>query len=242
MKLFIHGIPHTPVVWTPLLEALALKQPVSVPPLPGVAAPAPEGFAGTPDAYVNWLIAEMEAAAVEHGPLDLVGHDWGALFVVRAACLRPDLVRTWAAANAVPSPDDPWPLIARLWATPIIGEILMAILPSSQVEKAFARQRMSEGMAAHEAAHWKRQTRRATLKLYRTGLRIGAEWDGEIAQLPPRGLVLWGGKDPYTKPETAEAFCARTGAKLQMLDQCGHFSIIECADQIAALLKTHWKR
>lgn len=241
MKLFIHGVPDTPAVWRPLLDELDLHDGVLVPAIPGLSTKTPEGFDGTPDAYVGWLISHMEQAAAKHGPVDLVGHDWGALFTVRAASLRPELVRTWTAANAVPDPADPWPLIARLWGTPILGNMLMAISPSSGLERALKRQRMSEGMAAHEAAHWKKESRRAILKLYRSGKHIGAEWDAGLARLPARGLVIWSGKDPYTKPAMAETFCARTGAALRMLEDCGHWSIVEDVPAIAAALKAHWR-
>ncbi|MEQ8556873.1 MAG: alpha/beta hydrolase [Henriciella sp.] len=240
MKLFVHGIPDTPIVWSPLVEALGLSETAMCPALPGLATPAPMDFAGTPDAYVDWLIAEMEAAFERDGPIDLVGHDWGGLFVVRAACLRPDLIRSWTAANAVPDPNDPWPLIAHLWATPLLGEFLMAISPPSDLEKALVRQRMSEGLAAHEAVHWKRESRRAILKLYRSGMKVGASWDSDIDRIHPRGLVIWGGSDPYTSDETAETFCKRTGATLELLGNCGHWSIVECTDDVTGALKAHW--
>ncbi|MEQ9316633.1 MAG: alpha/beta hydrolase [Henriciella sp.] len=242
MKVFIHGIPDTPNVWNPLLDALDLNTDFIAPALPSLAAPAPEGFGGSPDDFVDWLIGEIEPIAADFGPVDLIGHDWGGIFTVRIACLRPDLVRTWTAANAVPDPKDPWPLIARLWATPVLGEFLMSLSPPSQLERALTRQRLSEGMAAHEAAHWKRESRRAILRLYRTGKHVGAEWDGEIANAPPRGLVIWSGRDPYTGMETAETFTARTGADLKIFENAGHWSIVECAGELAEVLHSHWRR
>lgn len=97
-------------------------------------------------------------------------------------------------------------------------------------------------MAAHEAAHWKRESRRAILRLYRTGKHVGAEWDGEIANAPPRGLVIWSGRDPYTGMETAETFTARTGADLKIFENAGHWSIVECAGELAEVLHSHWRR
>ena len=40
-----------------------------------------------------------------HGPIDIVGHDWGALIAQRVAMLHPDLIRSWAISNAVIDPD-----------------------------------------------------------------------------------------------------------------------------------------
>jgi pimeloyl-ACP methyl ester carboxylesterase len=240
MKLFVHGVPDTPAVWRPVLDSLNLQDQAHTPAIPALCSPTPRGFKGTPDAYVDWLITKMAALAAEHGPLDMVGHDWGGIFTVRAACLRPELVRTWTALNAVPAHDDPWPLVARLWATPFLGEFLMAMSPPSQLEKALSRQRMSDGMAAHEAAHWNRETRSAILKLYRSGMHVGRDWSDGLAALPDTGQVIWSSKDPFTKVGTAETFCARTGAKLTLLEGCGHWSIVECPERVTTLLKEHW--
>lgn len=240
VKFFVHGVPDTPVIWRPVTDALGMTETSYVPPLPALAAPTPDNFKATPDSYVDWLIGQIEEIAARSGPVDLVGHDWGGLFTVRAASLRPDLIRTWAALNAVPAPDDPWPMLARLWATPLLGEFLMSISPSSGLEKALARQRVSEGMAAHEAAHWRAESRRAILSLYRTGRRIGRDWTPGLGTLPARGLVIWSAEDPFTKPETAQAFCERTGATLHMLEGCGHWSIAERAEDVADILMGHW--
>ena len=46
-KLFLHGVPDSPAIWSPLLDALALGDtPVAVPALPGFTGPLPAGFAG----------------------------------------------------------------------------------------------------------------------------------------------------------------------------------------------------
>ena len=65
--------------------------------LPGFGCPLPAGFSATKEAYVDWLLGRLAALP---RPIDLVGHDWGALLVVRAVSLRPDAVRSWAAGGA----------------------------------------------------------------------------------------------------------------------------------------------
>lgn len=83
MKLFVHGVPDTPLVWDPLIDALDLAEgDCLAPALPGFGCPRPAGFSATKDAYTDWLIGQMEAAG---GNVDLVGHDWGGLLVLRAA-------------------------------------------------------------------------------------------------------------------------------------------------------------
>ena len=89
---FVHGNPETPAVWGPLRSELSRTDVVAVH-LPGFGIPTPEGFSATKESYVDWLIAELET--YDH-PVDLVGHDWGGGLVGRVACLRPDLIRSWA--------------------------------------------------------------------------------------------------------------------------------------------------
>src|SRR3546814_1287114 len=79
-KLFIHGVPDSPAIWRPLLTKLDLGDtPVAVPALPGFTAPLPPGFAATKEAYADWAVGEVETLVAAHGPIDIVGHDWGAL-------------------------------------------------------------------------------------------------------------------------------------------------------------------
>ena len=123
MILFVHGVPDTPVLWQPLVKALGL-QPDSYKALalPGFAAPLPAGFTSSKDAYAGWLVEQMESVGE---PVHIVGHDWGALLVLRAVCLRPDLVSSWCVTNAVIDPEYNGHRTARMWATPLLGELVM---------------------------------------------------------------------------------------------------------------------
>src|SRR3546814_13243310 len=99
-KLFLHGVPDSPAIWRPLLAALDLgESPVAVPALPGFTGQLPAGFPATKEAYADWAVGEAEALAGQHGPIDIVGHDWGGLIAQRVAMLRPDLSRSWARAG-----------------------------------------------------------------------------------------------------------------------------------------------
>lgn len=238
MKIFVHGVPDTPAMWEPLLGELALDEGmVRAPSLPGFTAPAPKGFSCTKDAYVDWLISEMEAAGA---PVDLVGHDWGALLVIRAACLRPDLVRSWAVANALPQKDYRWHRTARIWQTPLLGEAFMSLTSPARLAEALAEAGLPATLARKEASYWTPHMRRAILKLYRSAKNAAYEWSKDLDRLPRNGLVFWGDKDPFVPVATAEKFCAETGIPLHRHADAGHWSIVEKADQFAALLKHLW--
>src|SRR5262245_10873736 len=91
----IHGVPDSSQVWDAVERHLARRDGVA-PDLPGFGTPLPAAFGATADEYVDWLIADIARLG---SPVDLVGHDWGGLFVQRIAALRPDLVRTMATGS-----------------------------------------------------------------------------------------------------------------------------------------------
>jgi len=241
LKLFLHGVPDTPAMWEPLIAELGLSQDAyEAPAMPGFVDPAPTDFPATKDAYVDWYIGEMERAHAEAGPVDLVGHDWGALITVRAASLRPDLVKTWCVANALPHPDYKWHRMAQMWQTPLIGELIMALSRKEALCKGLHEAGIPADLASREASHWSLHMRKSILRLYRSAKTAGRDWWDDTKALPTRGMVFWGADDPYVPTWVAEKFCAHTGAALEKQAETGHWSVIERADILAGLLKAHW--
>ncbi len=141
--ILVHGVRDTERVWHAVIPRLGRDDVVTLR-LPGFGCPAPATFEATKDAYATWLV---EQVAAHGGPVDLVGHDWGALLVLRAACLRPDLVRTWAAGAAPLDAEYVWHKAAQLWQTPEVGEQVMAQLTPALLEQALA----ANGVPAEDA-------------------------------------------------------------------------------------------
>ena len=243
-KLFLHGVPDSPAIWRPLLAALDLGDtPVTVPALPGFTAPLPAGFAATKEAYADWAIGQAEALVAAHGPIDIVGHDWGALIAQRVAMLRPDLLRSWAISNAVIDPDYRGHRVARIWNTPILGEIFMALSKPAKLAEGLAAQGMPADIAREEAEQWtNKDKRRAILKLYRSakGLSFEHDWARDIGKLPARGALIWGADDPYVQLTVAQRFSANTGIPLTVIDGAGHWAIAERPAEVAAALHRIW--
>lgn len=243
-KLFLHGVPDSPAIWRPLLAALDLGDtPVAVPALPGFTVPLPAGFPATKEAYADWAIAQAEALFAEHGPIDIIGHDWGALIAQRVAMLRPDLLRSWAISNAVIDPDYRGHRVARIWNTPILGEIFMALSKPAKLAEGLAMQGMPADIAREEAEQWKnKDKRRAILKLYRSakGLSFAHDWARDIDKLPAQGALIWGADDPYVQLSVAQRFSANTGIPLTVIDGAGHWAIAERPAEVAAALHRFW--
>jgi pimeloyl-ACP methyl ester carboxylesterase len=81
--------------------------------------------------------------------------------------------------------------------------------------------------------------KQAILKLYRSAIDVGEEWDpGERGRERP-GMILWGRDDPYAKPERGERAAAAANARFEVLDG-GHWAIFEHPGDTAHLLEEHW--
>ncbi len=243
-KLFLHGVPDSPAIWRPLLAALDLGDtPIAVPALPGFTAPLPAGFPATKEAYADWAVGQAEALFAQHGPIDIIGHDWGALIAQRVAMLRPDLLRSWAISNAVIDPDYRGHRVASIWNTPILGEIFMALSKPAKLAEGLAAQGMPADIAAEEADQWRnKDKRRAILKLYRSakGLSFEHDWARDVGKLPAQGALIWGADDPYVQLSVAQRFSANTGIPLTVIDGAGHWAIAERPAEVAAALHRFW--
>ena len=239
-KVFVHGVPDTPVVWRPLLERLRLPPEEAITlGLPGFGRAAPAGFAATKDAYAEWLRAELRKLP---RPLDLVGHDWGALLVLRVVCLEPALARSWAIGAAPIDPDYEWHRAAKAWQTPGVGEEVMEKTTPEAMAKALAVAGVPAVAAAETACHWDGEMKRAILALYRSAVSVWVDWGADLARITAPGLVLWGETDPYAAPRFGERMAQRMGARFVTFPGCSHWWQLERPDEVAAELRRFWGR
>jgi pimeloyl-ACP methyl ester carboxylesterase len=247
MIVFVHGVPDTPALWDPLIVALGLKPGEWLAPaMPGFGRPVPAGFTCTKDAYAAWLIGELETAATTGGrPVHLVGHDWGALLALRAACLRPDLIASWCVTNAVIDPEYRGHQNARIWAMPVLGELsMLAIRNKRRIERALVAGGMPASLAKREVPHINKTMRQSILKLYRSadGLRFSGPWVDDLTKLPRHGQVFWGASDIFVQLLVAERFASEWTLPLHIENGAGHWACHERADAFASVLKAHWSR
>jgi pimeloyl-ACP methyl ester carboxylesterase len=243
MILFVHGVPDTAILWDPLINALGLEPGVyRALSLPGFGNPVPKGFSGTKDAYAGWLVKQMEAAGE---PVHLVGHDWGALLVLRAASMRPELVSSWCVTNALIDKEYSGHRTARMWATPILGELVMlGMRNKARLEPSLVEGGMPASLAKTEVPHIDKTMRQSILKLYRSalGLSFRGAWVDDLAKLPKRGQLFWGETDPFVDLSVAERFSKQWRTPLHVAHGAGHWACHERAEEFAGLLAAHWSR
>jgi pimeloyl-ACP methyl ester carboxylesterase len=96
MIVLVHGVPETADIWDDVREHLEPRPSIALR-MPGFGCPRPDGFTATKDAYVDWLLGEIDAVGE---PVDLVGHDWGGAVAWLTAMLHPERVERIAVLNA----------------------------------------------------------------------------------------------------------------------------------------------
>ena len=234
---FIHGIPDTYRVWNPILEHLDRPDVVTLA-LPGFNSPVPDGFTATKEEYVGWIIAELEQ---QREPVDLVGHDWGCIFVVRVASLRPDLVRTWAAGDGPVSKEYEWHELAKIFQTPGAGEEFMAKLNPTEFGKRMEQMGVPSALAGEAANRIDGQMKDCILSLYRSALRVGSEWQPGLANISSPGLVFWGISDHACPVAFADRLAEDTRARRVLKFDTGHWFPLQAPRETADALKDHWK-
>lgn len=235
---FVHGVPETPAVWGPLVDALG-RDDVVLLQFPGFGCALPDGFEPTMYRYADWLAAELTAL----GDVDLVSHDWGALLMLKVLADAPGLVRSWATDAGDLGADFKWHDLAQLWMTPGAGEEFMegmvngpvadraALLAGAGVPEPGATE-MAEALDATMAA--------SILTLYRSSADIGNEWGPGIDAITGPGLVFESMKDPFRNPGRARRLADRTGAEVVSLPEGGHWFMLDSTDEAAAALTTFW--
>jgi pimeloyl-ACP methyl ester carboxylesterase len=208
--------------------------------LPGFGNALPPGFGATKEEYVAWLARALEQLAQ---PIDLVGHDWGSLLVVRIVATRPDLIRSWVGGGAPVSRDYVWHKAAQAWQTPQVGENVMTTLDTASTRRFLMGEGVPDAQASETAGYVDAVMKDCILKLYRSAKSVFAEWEPELVHIRGPGLVIWGENDSFADPQFADRMGELTRARrVARLANCGHWWQCQEPDQVATLLSDHWAR
>ena len=209
--------------------------------LPGFACERPDDFGGTKDDYVDWLLGELDTI---EGPIDLVGHDWGAGLTYRVATAYGDHVRSWAAdIGKIAHPDYEWHDFAKLWQTPGEGE---AFVESQYTTPPEERAPLFEAMGVpHEDALEMASASDATmggciLSLYRSAVPNPHHAWGPWSPTSAPGLVLHPTEDPFDDEKMASEVAQSLGARFERIEGAGHFWPYQSPEEAARILEAFW--
>lgn len=232
--LYLHGVPASSDEWLPFLERTGGL----APDLPGF------GRSGKPGS-LSYTIAEFDRFLerflehVEVGRVSLVMHDWGAVGLALAQ-RRPELIERIVLINAVTFlPGYRWHRIARIWRTPVLGELAMGtttrpVLRFLSRESNATPGPMPEEWLESVLAHFDQGTQRAILRLYRSSPAHVLEAAGaQLGRLSMPALVVWGLNDPYVPARFGRAYAdALPNAELIELADAGHWPWLDRPDVI----------
>lgn len=239
MIVFVHGVPETAAIWDKVRAAID-RDSVALA-LPGFGCPRPDGFAATKDDYVEWLLGELDRI---EGPVDLVGHDWGAGLTYRIATAHGDRLHSWAAdIGNIAHPDYEWHDFAKLWQTPGEGEAFVETQNATPPEE---RAQLFEAMGVpHDDALAMASSSDATmggciLALYRSATPNPHEHWGPWAPTSAPGLVLNPTDDPFGDEAKAAEVADALGARFERIEGAGHFWPYQAPDAAAATLTSFW--
>jgi pimeloyl-ACP methyl ester carboxylesterase len=240
---FVHGIPETSEIWSPLRGVLD-RDSIAVA-LPGFGTARPEGFSGTKDAYAEWLANVLKGV---ESPVDLVGHDVGALLTLRVASAADVPLRSWIVDVAnIFHPRFVWPERVHNLQIPGVGEEMLKVSREADPDdpRSTASRLVGGGVPRDLArviggAHDQVMSR-SILDFYRSAVpNVSAGWWGDITgPAPSRGLVLLL-PDPPEHEAMSIRVAERLGAETVRLDDLDHCWMAQAPDVVARVLERFW--
>ena len=234
MIVFVHGVPETNAIWDGVrshldAESVALS-------LPGFGCPRPAGFGATKDDYDAWLVSELDAI---DGPIDLVGHDWGATLTNRIVTAHGDRVRSWVT-DGLMHPDYQWHDFAKIWQTPGEGEAFWSQMLATPLDEQAA---IFEGFGVPRTAALDMASRvdemmaSCILDLYRSATpNPFADWSYPMAPVAAPGLVMIATEEPFGNVSLTHEAADLLGARVHVFEGLGHWWALQAPADAAAVL------
>jgi menaquinone-9 beta-reductase len=245
---FVHGNPGSRRDWDDLLcrvgpfaRAVALD-------LPGFGrADKPRTFDYSVAGYGRFLERAMAELAVQRAHLVL--HDFGGPWGLEWATRNPRRLGSVVLINTGALIDYRWHYLARIWRTPIAGEVFQAATTRSGfhaalrhgnprgLPRAFVDRMYDDADAG---------TTRAILSLYRATddpAGVGRRHADALRPLDRPALVVWGAHDPYIpvgmSQRQREAF---PRAQVEVLPHSGHWPFADDPEAVGRMVEPFLRR
>ena len=236
---FVHGNPASGEDWSELMRRLAPHGRVVALDMPGFGkADKPANYPYSVEGGATFLGEALKQLGVSRA--HLVVHDFGGPWGLMWAAMSPLSVGSLTLINTGVLLGYRWHTMARIWRTPILGELQQWLANRAGFKWALRKgsprglpdaflDRMYDDLDAG--------TRRAILKLYRATSEPGQRAELLAQLLRPHGwptLVVWGAADPYLPVKLAEqqkdVFAQ---AEVVLLPDSGHFPFADNPEGVA---------
>lgn len=241
---FLHGNPGSADDWVGLVSvaAGAGKRAVAFD-LPDFGETiAPDGFAHDVPGYAGFVDQALSELGIER--VHLVLHDFGGPIGLYWAALHADELASITLIDTGVLPGYRWHSLARVWRTPVIGELFQATATRPAFRMLLNRNEprgLPRDFVEAMYNHFDRRTRKAVLKLYRATDDPGGMSEAVTQIFAEReipALVVWGEHDAYLPSSYAErqreAFPA---AEVHVLPASGHWPFADAPQTVERLLR-----
>ncbi|MGH3713691.1 MAG: alpha/beta fold hydrolase [Micromonosporaceae bacterium] len=247
---FVHGNPGPSSDWVGLAggagefaRAVAWDQ-------PGFGkADKPRDFPHTVPGHADFIDGAVRALGLDR--VHLVLHDFGGPWGLEWAAAHPERVASLVLVNTGVLLGYRWHTLARIWQTPVLGELFMAAATRGGTTALLRRTDPGLSPAAldaiyHAGSH--PETKRAVRRLYRASKqRMVDQWSAQAAArlrgLDVPVLVLWGARDAYLP--VAQAYRQREvfpQAEVVELADSGHWPFLDNPDAVAGAVLPFLRR
>jgi pimeloyl-ACP methyl ester carboxylesterase len=238
---FVHGNPGSGEDWSDLLARAGDVGRAIAPDMPAFGqAERPRRFEYTIEGYARYLDGILHTLGIERAHLVL--HDFGGAWGLQWAADQPARVASVTLFNVGVMPEYRWHRVARIWRTPILGELFQslsnraafkAVLNSANpkpLPDAFIDRMYDDTDAG---------LKRAQLALYRATPSFKTLSDAVAAKLGPLGLpalVVWGEADSYVPVEFAKQQSQYFRADIHTLPNAGHWPMVDEPERVRELV------
>lgn len=245
---FVHGNPGSADDWEALVAACGMRMRAVAFDMPDFGdTPAPKGFVHDVNGYATFLDHALKVLGVERAHLVL--HDFGGPFGLVWAAGHVDRLASITLIDTGILPGYRWHRMARIWRTPVVGELFQVIANRSGFRRGITAAEpkgLPREFVDRMYDQYDRRTKKAVLKLYRSTDDPGAAAT-ELARwmsthdIP--ALVIWGKQDRYLPASYAERQReAFPSAEAHVLDGSGHWPFVDAPQAVERLLLDHLDR
>src|SRR5712671_2467909 len=240
---YVHGNPGSRLDFRDLVARTGEFARAIAPDMPGFGdadKPHPRDYKYRVRVLGAHLAAVLERLGVRRA--HFVGHDFGGPFSIGAVLARPQLAGSLSFINTGILRGYRWHKWARIWRTPVVGELSMLLMREAGFKSGFRR--LPKDFVDQMWRHFDKRTRRSILKLYRaTDTEDASRFGALLRPLDLPSVVIWGVHDPYIPVEFADRNReALPRAEVHLIWKAGHWPFIDRPDDVAGILLPFLRR
>ena len=234
---YVHGNPGSRLDWLDLVSRTGEFARAIAPDMPGFGdadKPHPRDYKYRVRVMGAHLTAVLEHLGVQRA--HFVGHDFGGPFSIGAVLTRPKLAGSLSFINTGILRGYRWHKWARIWRTPIVGELYMLLTNEARFKAGFHR--LPPAFVDQMWRHFDARTKRAVLSLYRgTNTEDMSAVADALRALDLPSIVIWGIHDRYVPVMYADRNKeALPRATVHLIEKAGHWPFIDRPDEVAGVL------